>query len=517
MQLGLRGDSPYVSGLVPYSGEYLPLPFLTTAGSASLGSARPLGAHSHRHEAAQDDHYVYVGFDTTIKEIKVSNWSVIDVGRAVAYVLDTFTSEWNFVSWGNEVWATSIGEPVQRQTTRGADFADGITSTAKPAAKYIATVKNQLWLGHTSGGGPTYSGQDVWWSAVDNALDFDISDTTQCDRQDLIDDYGIVTGLVGGDYAIIFKEQAIYRADFVGAPLIYNFTILAVGEGTLHSKSIVAVGQDVYFLDSSGFKVIKDGKYVETIGANAVARAFLDEAINDITPESGTGVRYKPYTSPTYTIGEGFSIVGAHDRSSKCIWWAYHSDETDSHRVLDRVLFYNYADDRWGFFQGGFTAGTARGISYIVKAHNNMPVANTKFRAGRDIVLITRESAASAAWAVGIPSLTACSAQKWFTGAGELEPGKICKVLGARPIYRLSSASDTVTTAIKGWTFSSPFAAASSAVTFDTTAGRNGMYPCPSGLTGNLHQFSVALTPSAWGPKEIIGLEVEYELSGTKG
>lgn len=235
-----------------------------------------------------------------------------DVSQAGDYGQTDKPRVWQFAQWGNDVIATNYVDPVQIRADSTGDFADMITSTKQPRARFVAVVRDQVWLGDTTDEAEA-SADGVWWSAVDDATDFDPAPTTQCDYQRLRQTPGQVMGLVGGEYAIIFKRDSIYRADYEGPPFFYSFKLLSTNEGTPFPRSIVPVERDVFFHTGGEFLVLRRGEGLERIQAPPINKYFDDKFAH-------------PATSLFAAADQEFSkedigVFGAYDHHSNLIFW----------------------------------------------------------------------------------------------------------------------------------------------------------------------------------------------------
>lgn len=82
----------------------------------------------------------------------------------------------------------------------------------------------------------------VRWSAVNNPFDWNFSQQTMADFQDIFNG-GNIMGVVGGEAGYILMERSIVKMSFMGAPLIFQFDQLpsAMGKGCSVAESIITV------------------------------------------------------------------------------------------------------------------------------------------------------------------------------------------------------------------------------------------------------------------------------------
>ncbi len=295
-----------------------------------------------------DQVYVYAGDKTDLYVVDPTD-GFTDVSGTTYAGGSAAARPWDFEVWGNDMIATNFVDPVQIRTDNSGNFADLITSTNQPKARFVASVRNQVFLGHCQDDGG--EADMVWWSALDDAADFDPDVTTQSDFQRLRDTPGQITGLVGGQYATIFKRHSIYRADYVGGISIYEFTLVSNGVGTPFPRSIVQVEEDIYFHNGSGFSVLRGGTSVQSIGDEAISRFLSDQ---DFSPFALRTVE------ESEDVFEDLGIFGAYDPNSKLIFWFYSGanaftfeDDTDPAGIRSLVyndaVVYDTRTGKWGY------------------------------------------------------------------------------------------------------------------------------------------------------------------------
>lgn len=239
---------------------------------------------------------------------------------------------WDFAKWANTVIATNLSEEVQTITIGGANFANLITSTDTPSARYVAVEDNGfVILGNISdesGVAPTR----VRWSAQNDPTDFDEDAATLADKQDLQGGGGHIQGLLdGGDFVTIFRELSIHRMQFVGPPIIFQIDQVVTELGLRTPGAAAAFGRLHYFLASSGFYVF-DGAQALNIGSEQVDRLFWDA-------QSGAN-------TDAVDVANIHRVRCTVDADSHQVFWSYPTSDAPAN-ACDRILCYDWVVKRW--------------------------------------------------------------------------------------------------------------------------------------------------------------------------
>jgi hypothetical protein len=178
---------------------------------------------------------------------------------------------WQFAQFGSLAIAVNGVDPPQKfDLTVGTNFS--ALGGSPPVASFIAIVRDFVLLGRL-GSTP----QRIQWSGLNNAEAPWVSDlSTQADLQDLPDG-GNVTGLVGGEYGLIFQESAVRRMTYEGAPVVFRLDKIANDIGASVSGSVAGLLDMAFFLHKSGFYMVQGGQTVTPIGRGKVDKTFWAE------------------------------------------------------------------------------------------------------------------------------------------------------------------------------------------------------------------------------------------------
>lgn len=179
-------------------------------------------------------------------------------------------ANWQFAQFGSLVKATQENEVLQTFTLgSSSQFADNTGSP--PQAAYIAVVGRFLVLS-----GLLSNPFRIHWSALNDTTGW-TSGTSSSDYQDFPDG-GIVRGVAGGEFGVIFQDQAIRRMSYVpGSPIIFQIDRITQDLGLFAPYTIVSSGSTVYFYSNKGFYKIEAGGLPEQIGRERVDRTTFDD------------------------------------------------------------------------------------------------------------------------------------------------------------------------------------------------------------------------------------------------
>jgi len=173
--------------------------------------------------------------------------------------------------------------------------------------------------------------QRIKWSAINDSSDWVASGDTQSGYQDIVGSHGSVQAIVGGEsYAVIFMERAIYRMDYVGTPLIFQFSKVADNIGAFIPKSIVSFGSDIFFLAQDGFYKLSGGDTLVPIGNGRVDNYFFNDLSSDLD-----------------------GVSSAIDPNNSVAVWSYRGAGAEgTSDINNKLLIYNYSVDKWATGSG---------------------------------------------------------------------------------------------------------------------------------------------------------------------
>lgn len=264
---------------------------------------------------------VFAGTSTRIYMLDNTDLAFDDVSKSgSAYSALSASDQWRFAQFGSLVIAVQANASPQ-VFTLGSSSAFADLAGSPPAARYVDVVGRFLVLS-----GLTSTPYRVQWSGLNsvNASDSWTSGVNSSDYQDFPDG-GIVRGVAGGEYGIIFQDQAIRRMIYSpGSAVIFQIERISQDKGLFAPYSIIRAGERVFFFSAQGFHTIDPGGLPTQLGRERVDRTFFADLDK----------------------GNLQLFMGAADPRSSRVFWSYKSASGAS-GAYDKIIGYDYALDRW--------------------------------------------------------------------------------------------------------------------------------------------------------------------------
>ncbi len=269
--------------------------------------------------ARNTDGSITVFAGTSTRLFKLNNtaldWDDVSAG-GTAYAALPASYHWQFAQFGSLVIAVKPSTAPQ-VFTLGSSTAFGALSGSPPQAAYIAVVGRFVVLS-----GLTSNPFRIAWSALGDATGW-TAGTGLSDTQDLPDG-GIVRGVAGGEYGVIFQETTMRRMIFApGSSVVFAIERIAQDKGLLAPYSLIRAGERIFFLATTGFHALSPTGYPEPIGKERFDRTFFDS-----------------YDSANLQL-----VIGASDPTQTRVYWAFKT-ASSSGSLFDRLLCYDYGLNR---------------------------------------------------------------------------------------------------------------------------------------------------------------------------
>lgn len=327
--LGFSPDAePTVAGIITDCQNFIPFeqgmksaPTLVTPSSTPVLAAACNGAVVVT--LLDDTRRIIAGTQTKLYELAGGSW----VDRSGAVYTGGTDTRWQFAQFGNSTLASNLTDTIQRST--GAGFTSIATA---PKAKIIFSVGAFVMALNTVDG--TYgTSQNRWWCCASfDDTSWTPSVSTLATTGQLVGAPGqIVAGGKLGDYAVAYKDKAIFVGQFVGAPIVWDWVQIPGGDAG-------CVGQDA-FCDIGGAHFVVgqdnlwlfDGSRPVPIGQGQVRQWFYNN--------SNPAYRYK-----TQCVFE---------RQNNLVWTFYCST---SSTTIDKAMVYHVQTKQWGLIDASVEA-----------------------------------------------------------------------------------------------------------------------------------------------------------------
>jgi hypothetical protein len=425
--------------VIPASGghyEPVPRPSLLINDPAVTVTSAVKGAYTALDSAGNVS--VFFGHSTFLKRAWAGSSTYDDVTRVSGSYQNILTGNWRFRQYGERVIATNFLDDVQSFVLgSSSNFAQ--LSADAPRARHLAVWNNFLVLGHLD-----TDTQGVRWSAIDDPTSFpavggSAAKEVQSDSQTLAGDHGwlmALTDAVANADGLIFMERAIYRATYVGPPLVFRFDKVEGARGTPISNSVIHHGNIAAYWSGDGF-YITDGVNSTPIGDGKVDAFFREDLDNDRLDMVSATV----------------------DPERKLFLWNYFHQSDD----YPKTLVYNWASKRWALWESNLDGAVDIPPQWIFRSATLGYTVDTADNSGVDIESTT-VSPDDRFWAGG-PPILACfhrglisssyvarlslfTGSNWSieieTGEADLGSGRRVVVQGIRPFVDTQSVSCSV-------------------------------------------------------------------------
>lgn len=280
----------------------------------------------------------FAGTESSLEEVTTLGFTN---RSGITYGAGDRPAGWNFCSIGPHVVATNRANEVQVRLNNSGNFQDCITSSAsyKPKARFCAPFRNQLLLADINLSG--HDPDEFWLSDTNNIRSFDTTAPSAALYQPVRSCPGQLTGVVGGDFAVLFKRRSVHGVDHVGGATGVRIRDISSSIGAPLGRSIVSAEGMIYFWDGGSFRRTNGYDPPETIGSPILSRYMVDAAFSDaaIAP-----------IEPASILEEDSIISSWYDPVTRLIWWAYRAADDSAGINMwrkRRCVIYSPSEDRW--------------------------------------------------------------------------------------------------------------------------------------------------------------------------
>lgn len=280
-----------------------------------------------------DQPTLFTGSKTRLFTVDPASGIFTDVSIAAHYAAANEPSGWHFESIGNDVWAINWLDPMQRRINNAGLFTNGVVSTFKPTPRFMATIREHLVVANLSNAGRFQD--EIAWSDADDATNFDaptLTSTSIAGSKRLVSISGQITGIVGGQYGLVFKRRGIFYLEYAGPPAIFRPDVLSPHIGTAFPASIINTRYGVFFLGPDGFYKIVDLSAPQKVSTAGLSQYLLDSVFS-----------FRPATLTP--IQEDTQMVAFTLPAVPLIGWIFRNDWTGAGN--DRMLLFNPETEQW--------------------------------------------------------------------------------------------------------------------------------------------------------------------------
>lgn len=254
---------------------------------------------------------VIAGTATKLYELGGGAW--VDVSRVGSYTGGPDT-RFSFTQFGDATLAANKAQVIQRSLT-GA-FTDIATA---PRAEIIFSVGSFVMALNTD-----FASHAWACSALFDDTNWTPAIATQANRGLLVATPGPLTaGLRLGDYAVAYKYKSMYLGQYVGTPVVWDWTLITGGEAGCVGKEAVCDIDGKHFFVGPDNMWLFDGTRPIPIGTSEIRQWFYDNA-------SAQNI---------------FKTKCVFDRQKNRVWVFFCSNSSTE---CDSAIVYHVTTNKWG-------------------------------------------------------------------------------------------------------------------------------------------------------------------------
>lgn len=280
--------------------------------STNTMDARPQGAVTAVDYSGTT--YNFTGDATKLYRYTGSTFT--DVSKVGGYTsfsgyTDKITRAWRFAQYGNLLVATNFADDPQVWAL-GTDSAFSDLASSAPKARYAAVVGEHLVLANTSDAFDGHIGLRLWVGPIGQPTFDDWGNTNLQSTFFTLGTGSEITGIVGGEYGIVFGRTAVYRMTYSGPPTIFRLDEIRENHGCIAPGSLVQSENNVFYLSQDGFHRMVNGQSAP-IGEGKIDNTFfadldlgnLDRMCSTIDPSRKLYLVSYPSQSAARTSADG--------------------------------------------------------------------------------------------------------------------------------------------------------------------------------------------------------------------
>lgn len=244
-------------GVIAIAGGYAPIGSFVPMKDGEL-SDRCIGAGGYRHGEVP---YLFAATATDIYTYSSAGYSSLVSGLAGTRDLGV-----RFCAYGEFVLATNGIDPIKIfDPASPAAMSD--LAGSPPTARFLGVVRGFLVAGYAGG-----SSLRIAWSDNGNPANWIAGGAAEAGQYDMAGG-GAITGIVGGEYGLVFQEDRILRMTYTADDTVWQFDEIVTDAGCAAPKSLASWSKLSFFWSNRGFMAC-DGVSVQPIGDEKVDRTF---------------------------------------------------------------------------------------------------------------------------------------------------------------------------------------------------------------------------------------------------
>ena len=291
----VNGDSLLkAQNVLPIAAGYKPMQSLSAIDSFALPSA-PRGSIRGRRDDGSNFFFAAISDagSGAMQLYRHTESAWVDVSEAAGYA-SLGQRRVSFTQFGTTIIAASYVNPTQgfnlAQSTLFEDLGPNV-----PRAAHATVAEGFLWLGDLFTRDAGVLRNAVGWGPIGGAGDWPIPGTdaataVSSGRVEFEAGGGPVNGIVSGtEVVIIFQENAIQRADFVGSDVVWQFNRIDAESGLYIKDAAAKFERGIFFIAEDGFRLCDYTKSTN-IGKDRVNDWFFADYDADF-PDSVSVVR----------------------------------------------------------------------------------------------------------------------------------------------------------------------------------------------------------------------------------
>lgn len=257
---------------------------------------------------------VLAGTQTHIYELAAGAWT--DQSKAGGYTGGA-TSRWSITQFGDATIMANRADTIQASTAGAFDDIPGA-----PKAEIVFSVGNQVMALNINDGTEKPDG----WACcgVFDHTDWVPSNATQANKGRIVATPGGMTaGARLGEYAVAYKARSMFLGQYVGAPVVWDWTQISGGDaGCVGKKAICDVDGVHFFVGEDNFWLFDGTRPVPL--ADGLLREW-----------------FQANSNPSFR----FLTECVYNRAANQVWIFYPSIDS---QTLDQTLVYHVKAKRWG-------------------------------------------------------------------------------------------------------------------------------------------------------------------------